>query len=520
VANCGQSNFSEGYGCLPVNTTGATITGTPKVGQYFAMYGDLSNLPNITATTISYASTPFSSSAPVATATPAGTYWSGTVSGITGSGFVANCGQSNFAEGYGCLPVTTTGATISGTPKVGQFFQLWGDLSNLPTIIASTVNFGSTQFPTTAPSSSPTSSPTSTSGSTGSSGTYDGFANASDYSTNFTPYATNSIWRTPVSANPTIASYSSAVVAAQFPNGRNVSPVRANEAGQWDYNHPRFFASASDPLVNVACTQYCGATDNGGVPLQMHVPAQARPAEGGDGHFDVVQPDGTEVSMWAAGRPSSNWTSGATLYASTIANCGSFGSGQGWLSGGPGPTAAGYCDDAGIVTAAELAAGQINHALFIVAACAVGSQYPTQYGAVTDRCTSGVGPPLGGREWYDVPCSTTQSDGSLHPWEKAILCALNQYGGYLGDDGSGGAYVTGVAPMLESEEPWYDFYGQNYTSPFAPLASQGWYPIVIQNARSGASGTRWVGADPWQPGDVNFPAHIHWLDACSARGTC
>jgi hypothetical protein len=348
-----------------------------------------------------------------------------------------------------------------------------------------------------------------------------GFANAQDYPTGFTPYAASSVWRTPISAHPTIASYSAAVVAAQFPGGRNSTPVRANEAGQWDYNHPRYFASAADPLVNVACTQYCGAADNGGVPKQIHIPAQARPAGGGDGHFDVVQPDGTEISMWAATTPSSNWTNGATVHAANVANCGSFASGQGWLASGPGPTAAGYCDDAGIVTAAELVSGQINHALFIIGACAVGSQYPSEYAASTDRCTSGVGPPLGGREWYDVPCATTQADSTLHPWEKAILCALNQYGAFVGDDlGGGSTFVGGVAPQMESEEPWYDFYGSNYTSPFAALAYQGWYSFAIANAHPAVNGTRWVGADPWQPADVNFAAHIHWLDPCSARGTC
>jgi hypothetical protein len=298
-------------------------------------------------------------------------------------------------------------------------------------------------------------------------------------------------------------------------------PVRATEAGQYDYNHPRFFASASDPLVNVHCTEYCNAPDNGGVPSQMHIPAKARPAGGSDAHFDVVQPDGTEITMWAAQTPSADWTNGVTVSAQNIANCGSLSSGQGWLTSGPGPTAAGFCDQAGTVTAAELQGGQINHALFITGQCAIGSQYPTEIYASTQHCSSGVGPPLGGREWYDVPCSTTQANGALKPWEKAILCALNQYGAYFGDDLGGGSNFTGgVTPMLESEEPWYDYGGSGYTSPFAALAAQGWYAIAISDAHSGASEKRWVGADPWQPSGVNFASHIHWLAPCSAQGSC
>ncbi len=452
----------------------------------------------------------------VLSTTPSGTYWAGSVSGVTGYGIVANCGQHNFAAGYGCLPVTTTGATISGSPIAGQYFQMWGDLSNLPNITATTINYGSSPFPATDPNGGSASAGTYASST---SGAFDGFANAADYTTSFTPYASTSIWRTTVSSNPTIASYSAAVISTQFPNGQNFANVRATEAGQYDYSHPRFFATSSDPVVNLQCTQYCGSSANGGVPAQAYIPAQARPAEGGDGHFDVVQPDGTEISMWAASQPSGNWTNGATVRAGNIANCGSIASGQGWLSSGPGPTAAGFCDDAGVVTAAELSAGQINHALFLIGSCAVGAQYPSQYGATTDRCTSGVGPPLGGREWYDVPCSSTQANGALHPWEKAILCALNQYGAYLGDDGGGGTYYTGgLSISIESEEPWYDYNGAGYTSPFAALASQGWTSIPISSVHG--SERRWVGADPWQPSGVNFGAHMHWLAPCSAQGSC
>jgi hypothetical protein len=551
IANCGQSNFAQGYGCMPVVTGGATITGTPHAGQYFQMWGDLSKLPNITATYINYASTPFpttgatmppgatatavpvATAAPVpsptpvaaATAVPSGSYWAGTVSGVTGYGIIANCGQSNFG-GYGCLPVTTTGAAVTGSPVAGQYFQMWGNLSKLPNITATTIHYGSTPFPATAPTAAPavvalaTAAPTVAPTPAQTTSTYMGMANASDYATSFTPYASTSIWRTPISANPTIASYSASVVAVQFPNGQNNSPIRATEAGQYDYMHPRYFATASDPLVNVSCTLYCGATANGGVPAQIHIPAKARSAGGQDSHFDIVQPDGTEISMWGAAHATSDWTTGSTVSAANVANCGSFSSGAGWLANGPGPTAAGYCDDAGIVTAAELIAGQINHALFVTGGCAVGSQYPVEYGGSTGQCASGVGPPLGGREWYDVPCAVTQANGALHPWEKAILCALNQYGAYLGDnDGSGPAF-TGLNVEVESEEPWYDFNGQNYTSPFAPLASQGWYSFSIANARGSASGIRWVGADPWQPSGVNFAAHVHWLAPCSAQGSC
>lgn len=414
------------------------------------------------------------------------------------------------------------------TPALLLFFALaacgggggGGGGQTLPTAgtIAGTAPSTSASTPAAGTPSTPAPTGTTPAGSAGPLSTAV-FVNAQDYPLSFTPWASTSPFNMKVSANPTYLASSAAIVSNQFPGGQNTQTIRANEAGVGDYGHPRFVAATTDPLVSIKCTLYCGASDNGGVPATIHIPAVARPAGGSDSHIDVVQPDGTDITMWGVTKPSSNWQSGQTLSALNIANCGSVVSSPGWLTVGPGPTAAGYCDNTGIITAAELIAGQINHAIIISGQCAIGAQYPTSDGASTQQCTSGIGPPLGGREWYDVPCATTQASTALQPWEKAILCALNVYGGYLGDDGGGGAYFTGTGAGVEDEEPWYDFDGPNYTSPFAPLAAQGWTSFQIQSYGS-AKGTRWIGASPWNPSGVNFPAHIHWLAPCSAQGTC
>jgi hypothetical protein len=389
----------------------------------------------------------------------------------------------------------------------------------------------------------PTAAPTSGAVAVLSTSTYLGFANATDWATSFMPYAATSVFNAKVSDNPTFLANSAAIVAAQFPSGLQVS-VRSTEAGQYDYSHPRYFATTSDPVVKLVCNQYCGAPDNGGVPATAYIPAVARPAGGSDAHFDVVQPNGTDITMWAAecgpsgctsyGQPNDmqgNWTAGSTLTAGNIANCGSFTSGLGYLVTGPGPTAADFCTNAMVITAAELIAGRINHAMSTGAQCAIGTQFPAAAGSSTQQCTSGVGPPLGGREWYDVPDATTNAT-NLQPWEKAILNALHDYGAFFGDNGSGGAnYTGGFAGQVESEEPWRDYNGTGtnkatYTSPFALLAAQGWIPVSISNAIGTASGTRWIGADPWNiwtelgETEAQFASHIHWLDPCSARGTC
>jgi hypothetical protein len=347
------------------------------------------------------------------------------------------------------------------------------------------------------------------------------FQNGVEYATTFRPYASTSVWNTPVSAYPTIALYSAAVVAHQFPNGQYDQPFRNTEAGTNDYSHPIYYSSTSDPLVNIRCNQYCDPVDNGGPPAQIRVPARAQPAGGADHHFDVIQPDGTEISMWAVNEssyPLPSWTNGSTLTAGNIANCGSFTAGTGTVAAGPGSTAGGACNDAGIVHANELIAGRINHALFFIAECAVGWQFPAFPNASTGTCTSGVGPPLGGRMWYDVPDATTNANPSLQPWEKAILNALHDYGAYLEDDVGGGAYATGIGASVDSEEPMMDF---GTADPFAGLAAQGWTTISIPNADGhGNARLRWLGADPWRPSGVDLPNHIHWLAPCSAQGTC
>lgn len=88
--------------------------------------------------------------APVGTVSPVSL---GYVSTITGTGFTANCGIVNFGS-YGCFNVTTTGATISGTPAVGSFFQAFGTV-NAPTVTANHVDFNVSPF-----AGSPTPPPT------------------------------------------------------------------------------------------------------------------------------------------------------------------------------------------------------------------------------------------------------------------------------------------------------------------------------------------------------------------------
>jgi hypothetical protein len=69
----------------------------------------------------------------------------GYVSDITSYGFNANCDIVNFGA-LGCVPVTTTGATTTGTLAVGAYFQVFGTVQ-APNVTASHVDFSLTPFP-------------------------------------------------------------------------------------------------------------------------------------------------------------------------------------------------------------------------------------------------------------------------------------------------------------------------------------------------------------------------------------
>jgi hypothetical protein len=451
-------------------------------------------------------------SLPQPTGTPS---YSGVVSGLglgSGQGFTANCGTTNFGE-YGCIPVTTTNATIVGTAAVGVSFELWGTV-NPPNVTATYVIFG-------LASPSPSPSPSLP-------------VNGVAWPAAFQPYAGSPIWSTAVHASPSYDANSTAIVDAWFPGAGNGYPVRNQEPGPYDYTHPVYFAASTDSAIKVVCSGGgCTTSGANAYATSMQIPAAARPAEStsfgaGDSHLAVVQPGGGESDVYCwnttstptcdqpPGGVSSNWTSGSTMQlAGGADSCGNFFSGSGQLpSTSVGNTTAGAaCEGAGLLSPQQLIAGQINHALFLIANCVSGTEYPVQTYTNIASC-GGNAPKLGARLWYDVPDATTNASTALHPWEKAILDALHDYGGYVMDT-YGGAIGMGVQFVPESEEPAYRF-GQG--DQWSGLAAQGWTSATISGAPAGYP--RWTGANPWQPSGVNLNAHLHVLNVCITEQTC
>ncbi|HEV3157838.1 MAG TPA: hypothetical protein VGZ00_10870 [Candidatus Baltobacteraceae bacterium] len=302
---------------------------------------------------------------------------------------------------------------------------------------------------------------------------------------------------------------SSAIVALAYSAGSGPT-IRTQEAGQYDVWHPIYFALASDPLVNTKCTLYCNGIST---PATIHIPAKARAAQGSDHHLGVVQPDGTEIDFWLVSDIGRDWKTGDTVTYGGGGNCNNFLSGPG--IGSNEATLGGACLASGIVRATEMQAQAINHALFLVTGCldpgANSYVYPaTQAG---QHCTGpGPNPYDGMRVQLDLTDAQINAL-SVTAWEKTILHALHDYGGYLMDTGGGDMPHTDglVGVMFESPEP-YAAYG-NAVPLDAWAQSVGWQAITIAGA-----GTRYIGADPWTP--LNWAQHLRIVDPCYAMGTC
>jgi hypothetical protein len=424
-------------------------------------------------------------------------------------------------------PITYSGGlTIAGDAPTSTAYSVLGVISNfaifgqaLPlTAVAQFYNQGSGVTPPT-PSPSPTASGAPV------------LANGVEWPTSFTPFnATGSVWTTKLSANPTIASYSTTVINYQFGSG-NTFPLRSQEAGPSDYAYSVFYCDAANNASCVTVTLTCVPSSSTyctpSLPATIRVPPQMRPpchGCSGDQISGIIQPDNSEIDIAYYNMPSGNWgTAGNTTIVGSAGYCPNWITGNGFYSNvvpsnQTGATAGGNCITAGIMRANELASGTINHALKLIPQCAGnGTQYPVGPSMATALCGNPTyGPPLGALLWYDCPPGST-ANGCIVPTtnpERAIMGALHDYGGYFLDNINGATGVTGLWIIQESGEMFYDF---GTTNPWSTL---GWTGNPIPGAWGGL---RYTYEDIWNP--TGFTAtywkqHFHWLAPCAAQHTC
>ncbi len=273
---------------------------------------------------------------------------------------------------------------------------------------------------------------------------WEGFGGGVLPGANWRPYAPSSPFNQSAEGVP-VAANSAAIVNAVLANGAPGNLVAGTAETSDDWGHPVFFSQPSDPTYTLHATEPWGANVLNG--MQIPVPENARPAGGGDGHMTIITPDGWEYDLWQAQTPPPG---GGTLNFSWGGRTRIDGTGTG--SAG---TAAGFGNIAGMIRAPELAAGHINHALFMVLKCAAqgtsfgygttatsnGSAssyvYPATHGGSTCSSSEKNMPPLGAH--FQLAMSSTEIQALAVPsWKKTILTALATYGGYVGDTGGSG----------------------------------------------------------------------------------
>ena len=290
----------------------------------------------------------------------------------------------------------------------------------------------------------------------GASGGWEGFAAGSWPGGAWRPYAASSPFNQPI-GSARVHPDSAPLVAGALQWGPP-APLTAGTADtSEDYGHPVYYAQSSDPVYLLHPTEHWGHSTIAG--RRIRIPVAARPAGGSDRHMTVVTPVGWEYDFWRAQPPPPG---GGTLTFAWGGRVRVVGSGL-----NTGATAAGFAGLAGVIRPEELAAGRIDHALFIVLKCTgsgtsfgygarqshggAGSYvYPAAAGASACGKTGSL-PPLGAR--FQLAMSTAQIAAlGIPAWKRAILTALVKYGGYVGDTGG-----PGFALMVQSSSTYTSF---------------------------------------------------------------
>ena len=344
------------------------------------------------------------------------------------------------------------------------------------------------------------------------------FANGAEWPSNFRPYGPESMWNRAMPADriPRFLPDSDAIVRLGEQNAPG-RPVRIGAWGSgWDEGHPIVFASTTDPLVVPHCRVYCNPVY---LTKRFRIPARARPGDGGDHHLGIVQPDGTEIDLWAIVQPNptADWKAGDTLSYGGGNYCGNFFSGPGF--GRETSTVGGGCLAAGIIRAAELRDGSIRHALVTAIDCGAASfVFPASQ--ATDTVCTAPGPhvPNGAHLWLDLSDEQVEHL-AVEQWEKTVLRALHHYGAYVEDTTTHGARnANGLfVPIFEDDAQYAPF---GVESPILRWArAQRWQPVRVPGRSGEYHDTTWYRfTEHWKP--VDWAAHLHIVDPCYAEGNC
>lgn len=316
----------------------------------------------------------------------------------------------------------------------------------------------------------------------------------------WTPYNPRSPWNQRLPANPQLTGNSAGVVAFNLNAGSTQGSIEnlgigfADESN--DYFHPIYFGKPTDPTYRVHCYGFQPGDRCAMEGWYIHIPAGAQPAGGTDHHMAVIEAYGREYDFWAVDNVGDNGN-GNEIDAIWGGYTSIFGTG---LMQNGSATSTGMALYAGEIRAAELAAGTINHALYLVVPCMSGNiVYPAT--GTDSLCSSNrsVAADAGARFWLDL--SDADIDAlNLTPYQHAIAIALAHYGAFASDQGNAGLQFQTEAGIM-------------YTS--LGLSN----PLVTYAQGAGVPfNTDRYNLDMTLPIDLYH--HLHVVDPCVTQHSC
>ena len=305
------------------------------------------------------------------------------------------------------------------------------------------------------------------------------------------PFAPASPFNRPIPDGARLVSNSSAIVRRMVSLYRGPGKMSAGDADTVDdYLHPLYYPTASDPVF----TLHCYETSWGTCPIEGHrirIPDAARPAGGSDAHLAVIDhASGWEYDLY---KVRSKPSGGGVLEFRWGGRTRLDGDGL-----GSNATAAHFALSAGIIRPEELAAGRIDHALFMVVKCTAGMVYPAGGGGA--QCADPADAPAGGMR-FQLDYTSAEIEALAVPrWKKTIFHALATYGAYVGDTGG-----TGFNFQFQS--------GSTYTS-------FGHEDRLVDWAQTQPGVTPYNGKYVFDVGPGVDWSRLRVIDPCVTSGTC
>jgi hypothetical protein len=314
------------------------------------------------------------------------------------------------------------------------------------------------------------------------------------------PYARDSPFNRPIPYKPRLNGRSDRIIRTIASSDPGPLEAGVEETAE-DWGRPLYVSSERDPVFRVHCTRPWGRCALEG--RRIRIPDAAQPAGAGDAHLTVVDPrSGSEYDMWKVARKPPG---GGDLVTAWGGRTRIDGDGLGAEA-----VAANFGTLAGLVRPEELAAGRIEHALFMTVPC-VGRVGPddTVYPATGQarQCPDGRDAPALGTRVQLIMTPEEIEALPARPWQKTLLHAMAEYGMFVGDTGG----PPGWALQQQSDTSYTSLGARPRMAEFARRA--GWRRVEDEDIGR----TRYLG----DFGDlVDWRSRLRVVAPCVTAGDC